>query len=617
VSFFILHPSSFILFVMVQLCSRCQRGNPDVAFYCYFDGIPLRKGVVAPTAAVAAGAELVFPSGRRSRNFDELVEGCRSDWDEARQLLQKGEVAKFLQRLGRADLVRAAQEAMAHPDADIALYNFLSELPGPGANASGAAQGPHLELEPRRVSLKKIAVGERPELPLAISNKGPGVLQGKIKVSEGQEWLRLADGDGKQSSIKTERQQQIALRIDTRVLVGGQTYTGRLTVITNGGIAEIPVRLDLAAVPFPQAPYKGANTPRGLAQRMLTNPKPAVKLLESGEVARWFAVNGWNYPVPGEPARGVAAVQQFFECLGLSKPPPLQLSPSDIRLRCQAPEVAGGQVTLRTSSRKWVYAQVEGDAPWLRVTTPSVSGPRQTQIGFEVDSANLAANQIHEANLVLQANGNKKLLVHVQVEVKRPLPSKADLWLRPLVVGTVFALLLRWLLAVPADFYARLLAAGGTGTLDFWKNPPAAETGFLRHFVGTTWWLGGLAGLLLLWKKGQSWTDRLCGVVAGCGAGLALGSILGCLLILLDSLPRGFAAVLAEMFGRDLSGWLSTPLWLGAAGLGWALLGAAAGLGLALLGTPGREVNHFLARPLGGLCRLCGFHKLAGWLTSF
>src|SRR5256885_8016671 len=40
-------------------------------------------------------------------------------------------------------------------------------------------------------------------------------------------------------------------------------------------------------------------------------------LLESGEIGRWFETNGWNYPVRGTPAKGVAGVQQFFEQMGL------------------------------------------------------------------------------------------------------------------------------------------------------------------------------------------------------------------------------------------------------------------------------------------------------------
>src|SRR5262249_13821940 len=149
----------------------------------------------------------------------------------------------------------------------------------------------------------------------------------------------------------------------------------RLTVITNGGIAEVPVRLDLVTVPFARAPFQGVGSPREMAERMRASPKPAVPLLEGGEIARWFDANGWTYPVAGATARGVAAVQQFFEAMGLSKPPPVQLSEGEFRFRCAGPEVIRAQVTLRTVAKKWVYAHAAADVPWLRVTTPSVSGP--------------------------------------------------------------------------------------------------------------------------------------------------------------------------------------------------------------------------------------------------
>ena len=40
-----------------------------------------------------------------------------------------------------------------------------------------------------------------------------------------------------------------------------------------------------------------------------------------------------------ERRAGVAAVQQFFECMGLSKPPALELSQNEFRLQCEAPAI--------------------------------------------------------------------------------------------------------------------------------------------------------------------------------------------------------------------------------------------------------------------------------------
>ena len=227
------------------------------------------------------------------------------------------------------------------------------------------------------------------------------------------------DGE-RELPLKTTRDQEVTLRVESRGLPAGQTYSGKLTVVTNGGVAEAPVRLDLAAVPFAKPPFQGAASARELAERMRANPKPAGPLLESGEVARWFMANGWSYPVAGTPAHGVAAVQQFFECMGLSKPPALELSQSEFRLQCHAPATVRGQLTLRTPAKKWVYAQAAGDQPWLRVTTPNVSGPQQTTISFEADSALMGDGPVHEGLLQISANAGQRFQVRVRVEVRRP-----------------------------------------------------------------------------------------------------------------------------------------------------------------------------------------------------
>ena len=261
-----------------------------------------------------------------------------------------------------------------------------------------------------------LRIGETRQVKITLTNSGQGVLQGKLTVSGG-EWLKIEGGDGAQCAIKTSRDQVVTLRVQTVGLVP-HTYSARLTVITNGGIAEVPVRLDLTAVPFFQGPFKGASTPREMAERMRKHPKAAAPLLENGEVARWFTTNGWAYPVAGPPAPGVAAVQQFFECMGLSKPPPLQLSEREFSYRVEPPEVQRGQVTLRTTAKKWVYAQADSDKPWLRVTTPVAGGPQQARFAFEVDSSLMEENQVHEGTVQLIANAGQKLSVRVVVDVR-------------------------------------------------------------------------------------------------------------------------------------------------------------------------------------------------------
>ena len=68
------------------------------------------------------------------------------------------------------------------------------------------------------------------------------------------------------------------------------------------------IQVEVEAHAFPRPPFQGARAPREMAQKMRDNAKAAVALLESGDLARWFASNGWNYPVSGQPAKGDACV---------------------------------------------------------------------------------------------------------------------------------------------------------------------------------------------------------------------------------------------------------------------------------------------------------------------
>jgi hypothetical protein len=652
---------------MVQLCPRCQRANPDKAVFCHFDGCLLRQGGADGAAAGKLLQEFIFPSGRRCRTFDELAQGCYNEWEDARQLLKDGTFVSFLAGVGRADLARAGREAMSQGDPDIALTNFVTALPATGA------KGPKLGLSPRKLVVGPVRVGEQRSVQVNLLNEGQGLLQGKVTVTEGESWLHLVDGDDHTCPVKTAREQPVALRADTQSLVVGQNYAGKLQVVTNGGVAEVPIRLDLVVRPFARAPYAGAGSPRDLARRMSKDPDPAVALLESGEVARWFASNGWAYPIAGTPAPGRASVQQFFEELGLAKPPPIALSEQEFRFRCTPGETVAGQVTLRTTARRIVYGRVESDSPWLRVQTPSVAGDFQAVVAFEVDSSQLDGDRLYQGNLKIIANAGQAFTIRVQVETQGkkgwfrssrsaptpsrspettpppappplPVPAVTQTWLpaparserettsgvrgaestpvappsgglgQSILVAALLGLLLRLLLIFPADLFARLVR-GGTeaGSLAAWLQAPAADATFLRLFVLATWWVGALAGAILVARAGGRVVDLLCGVLAGAVLGLAGCSTLGCLLVLGDELPRGLLRIV--LGGREIRPALATPLWLLTALLCWVGLGAALGLVLGVMGRAGSAVLAALGRPLAGLLRFVGLGKAADFFA--
>jgi hypothetical protein len=652
---------------MVLLCPRCQRANPGEAVFCHFDGIVLRQGVAGTATPGGLTQDYIFPSGRRCRTLDDFIQGLYYEWEDARDLLRRGELTVYFGRAGRPDLARTAREAQSNPDADIALHTFVSSLP------ANKVQGPRLDLVPRRIIIGPIHVGEQRQVELHVLNQGKGLLQGRLTVAEGAEWLKpTGEGvAGAQAPVKTGKDQPVAFKVDSKSLVAPQSYTARVTAVTNGGVAEMAVRLDVAALPFGRIPYQGAETTRDLAERMRGNPKPAIPLLESGEVSRWFAANGWTYPVQGQTAKGLAAVQQFFEGLGLSKPPPLQISESEFRFRCTPPEVAPGQFTLRTSAKKLVYAQIESEASWLRVITPTVSGQLQADVRFEVDSTLMEEARVHQASLRVTANAGQKFTVRVTVDLQgsrfgwsKPKPASSPAiethpqasfdWtakttkpqtpfhfpdlptatpavprpgrqakkgrskspaMQAFWLGALLFFLGRFVLIGPADLYARLLGSSvkqpAPGTMLSWLQSPLAQEGFFRQFVLATWWVGAIVGLILVWRRSGRWTDLLCGVAAGAVAGLGGAATIGCLLAIGDAAPRALLRALPGLETSGLSTLPATLLWLASSLLWWGIFGGIVGLVLKASGKWGASVQDGAANILAELFRLVGFNRAA------
>jgi hypothetical protein len=395
----------------VSICPRCKHVNPEYAVYCHFDGVVLQAQQSA--AVHRLPMEFTFPSGRRCKSFDELAQGCQEEWAAARDILMRGMFAQFFRTCKRDDLVRAANDAKAQINPDIGLTTFLGALPGTRTAT------PKVDLHPRRILLGQVTVGEIKSVPLTITNAGQGMLQGTITITEGQDWLSLSESKAvHEVEVNAAREQTVKLTLNTKGVAAGQSYGAALTVVTNGGVVEVPLRMELVAQPFAKAPFQGVRTQRELAERMRGQPKAAGPVLESGDVQRWFAHNGWTYPVSGGLVKGVAGVQQFFEGMGVSKPPPVQLSKNEIQLTCKYRDTTRAEVTLKTPAKKWVYAHITSDSPWLKVMTPQVAGPQQVSVAFEVDTNLWNAGPRSEGRLTLEANGGQKLTLKVTVEVQ-------------------------------------------------------------------------------------------------------------------------------------------------------------------------------------------------------
>lgn len=550
-----------------QFCSRCQRANPPEAQYCHFDGTGLRTGTDGKQATnTVLGREFVFPSGRRCRSFDELISACSLEWSAARNMLQHGGLRQFLASIGRMDLAHQADKAAAHIDPDLGLDQLLSSLP------SKEAAAPRLDLSPRRLHLGSVRAGDSRDMQLQVLNRGARLLHGLVEV-RGDGWLRVgSDGGGPANGkmpIKTGQQQDCPIHIETQGLPAGQQYAATLAVMTNGGTAEVPVTFDLAAIPFGQGLLAGCQSPKDLAARMKDAPKQVASLLEKGDVERWFAINGWRYPITGPVAQGVAAVQQFFEGMGLSKPPSLSVSPNSITLEGKPGAILQGELKLETSAKKWVYAFVESDVPWIKATEPMTCGGQSAILRFQVNTRGLPPDSRQQGTLQLIGNGGQRLQVKVIVKLAAA-PNVVNRFLQPVVAGCLTGLLLRLLCSLP-DFAAR-------------HSPSLPLNSYSQRFMLLTFWIVVLALWFLLRKTGKL-RDYVAATIVGTLGGLILTGTLAQLLPILDEL-------------------VSWGQWPGSALLSWSVLGAGVGLLISLCGTRGRALMSALSESLG---------KVAGW----
>lgn len=304
---------------MPQRCPRCVQVCPDEALYCWFDGAVLDgPGPAAATVSVGAAPfpfPFVFISGRPCRNFDELILACEAEWDEAWELLRDGSLESFLDGVGRPDLAAVARRLAAESDPNVGLDRLLRQLPG------DARMPPRLGVRPQDFNLGQVLPGLDRRFDLCLKNEGMGLLTGWVTCG-GADWLAVGDEAAVARKVfQCHDEVRLTVRVVGDRLRAGPQPEGRLFIGSTGGPACVAVRLETPVIPFTEGELAGSYSPKELAAKAKAAPQQAAPCFESGAVAAWYKANGWTYPVEGPPATGVAAVQQFFEALGLSAPP--------------------------------------------------------------------------------------------------------------------------------------------------------------------------------------------------------------------------------------------------------------------------------------------------------
>ncbi|MBV9125244.1 MAG: hypothetical protein JO112_17955 [Planctomycetes bacterium] len=403
---------------MTQICRKCSRPNPEEASYCYYDGQvlggPGARGVnggPVNTGTQPFPTPFVFPTGEVCRNFDELAMACQEKWKPAVELLRQGFLETFLGGLGRADLAMAAREASRFPDQDRGLDQFLAKLP------STVVEPPKLDVAPREVNLGLLKVGEDRQFDLHLNNQGMRLLYGTVRCEEGV-WLTVGEGTGaprKLFQFETETLIPVHVR-GQQLRASTKPLEGRLTVDSNGGTETVVVRAEVPVKPYPDGVLAGARSPRQVAEKARTAAREAAVLFEQGAVSQWYKDNGWSYPVQGPAASGLGAVQQFFEALGLTPPPKVEVTPRALTLQGQAGDTLRATLEIKTQEKRPVYAHAASDQGWLEVGRPKLNG-RTATISVAVPSVPDRGGETLKAKLTVRANGNQRFVIPVSLQV--------------------------------------------------------------------------------------------------------------------------------------------------------------------------------------------------------
>jgi hypothetical protein len=357
----------------------------------------------------------VFPSGVSCRTFDELALACQGNWQAAREMLDQGYLERFLGGLGRADLAMAAREAARFPDRDRGLDEFLAKLP------SKALHPPSLSVEPMQINLGVLKLGQDRRFALRLRNGGMRLLYGTVTCVDCI-WLTVGDAPGAPRKL-FQFADDLTIPVHVvgrRLRASNKPLEGKLLVESNGGVETVLVRAEVPVTPFPAGVLAGALSPRQIAEKAKASPREAALLFEQGAVERWYQSNGWTYPVQGPAASGISAVQQFFEALGLTTPPRVEISEQAVHLLGDVGERLEHELRVETQEKRPVYAHAVSDQPWLRIGSIALEG-RSATIPLEVPAVPPRPGEHLQGRVTVTANGNQRFWVSVLLSVgERP-----------------------------------------------------------------------------------------------------------------------------------------------------------------------------------------------------
>jgi hypothetical protein len=400
---------------MPLTCPHCSRVNIGDARYCYYDGVSL-SGAAGPAAASKSFlTPFVFPTGLRCNDYDEFASGCQRHWDLAVDMLHEGQVQSFFGGIGRMDLAQAAQEAAHFPDRDRGLDQLIARLP------TSNIVLPKLDVQPKLINLGAMKVGETRTIELTLENTGQRLIFGSIAST--CKWLAVTEiGEPKLFQFRDAVIAPIQVK-GQHLRAGAKPLEGELLVESNAGTFKLKVIVSVPIIPFADGVLAGSKTPREVAEKSKASPKQAALAFENGSVGRWYAANGWVYPVQGPASNGVAAVQQFFEALGLSKPPRVSVNATQIELKGKPGALLNYQLKVSTEDNRPVFAYATCGESWL-VIKPSISQGKVVTLPLEIAVPD-RAGEVLETLVQVTSNGQQRFMIPMRLLVEAAVLEKA------------------------------------------------------------------------------------------------------------------------------------------------------------------------------------------------
>ena len=201
----------------------------------------------------------------------------------------------------------------------------------------------------------------------------------------------------------------------------GCALQGEIVIDTNGGAVTMPVRADVPIRPFPKDvnannSLAGALSPHEIAVRAKEQPQDAAVLFEQGAVKAWYESNGWTYPIEGSAGSGKGAVQQFFEALGLTRPPVLKINTAYMMFQGHPGQCMSRRITLSTEEAKPVYAHASSDQDWVKFGPIKFLGNR-VKIPVEITVPPRPGETVL-AQLTVRGNGKQQFVVPVTLTIE-------------------------------------------------------------------------------------------------------------------------------------------------------------------------------------------------------